>query len=160
MNNNPGKDPRIDRTSRLVRASPEAVYRAFIDPALLVRWLPPKGARATLDRFEPRPGGAFEMTLTFQDPAAGGKTGAGTDVVRGSFVELVPSRRIAQLFTFKSDDPAFAGTMRMSWTLEPSLDGTRVTVTAENVPPGIRPQDHEAGMASSLSNLAELCEGG
>jgi uncharacterized protein YndB with AHSA1/START domain len=154
-----GAASRIDRASRLIAASPEPIYRAFIDPDLLVRWLPPKGARASLDRFEPSPGGAIGMTLTFADPATGGKSGENRDVVEGRFVELIPPRHISQLFTFKSSDPAFAGTMKMVWTLEPAGDGTLVSVAAEDVPPGISPEDHEAGMASSLANLAALCEG-
>ncbi len=150
--------PRIDRASRLIPASPDSVYRAFIDPDLLVRWLPPEGARASLDRFEPRPGGAFDITLTFADSAAPGKSGPGMDVIQGRFVELEQSRKISQLFTFKSPDPKFAGTMRMTWNLEPAAGGTLVTVAAEDVPAGISPTDHEAGMTSSLANLAGLCE--
>ena len=151
-------EARIDSASRLIRASPEAVYHAFIDPDLLVRWLPPKGARASLDRFEPRPGGEFAMTLTFADSATGGKTKDNADVVEGRFVELAPPRKIAQCFTFKSDDPAFAGAMTMIWTLEERAGGTQLSVSAHDVPAGIAKADHQAGMASSLANLAELCE--
>ena len=158
MNDRQGETRRIDTASRAIRASAGSLYRAFIDPDLVARWLPPKGARATLDRFEPRPGGAFCLTLTFGKDMVAGKSGADTDVVEGSFVELVPCRKVAQLFTFKSSDPAFAGTMRMTWTLEPAGEGTLVTVTAENVPPGIAPEDHQEGMAGSLANLAALCE--
>lgn len=152
------REPRIDSATLLIRASPEAIYRAFIDPDLLVRWLPPKGARATLDRFEPRTGGEFAMTLTFADSVAGGKTGENTDVVEGRFVELAPPRKISQRFTFKSDDPAFAGVMTMNWTLEEKAGATQVSVSAQDVPPGIDGADHQAGMTSSLANLAELCE--
>jgi uncharacterized protein YndB with AHSA1/START domain len=148
---------RMDRASRLIDAAPGSLYRALVDPDLLVRWLPPDGARAMIEAFEPRPGGRFELTLTF-DPASGaeGKSSAGKDVVKGEFVELQPDRRVTQRFTFDSEDPAYAGAMLMRWVLEAHGDATRLTVTAENVPPGIEADVHERAMASSLDKLAAL----
>lgn len=78
--------------------------------------------------------------------------------VQGRFVELVPDRLIAQLVTFDSDDPAFAGEMKITWTFMPLPEGTRVDVRCENVPTGIRAEDHAAVLASSLANLAKICE--
>ena len=151
---------RTDRASRLIMAPADLVYRALVDPAMVVEWLPPRGARGSIDEFDPRPGGAFRMTLTFEDSShTKGKSTSKTDVVRGQFVELEANRRVTQRFAFDSADPAFAGTMTMTWTLEPQVEGTALAVTAEDVPVGIRAEDHEAGMASSLSNLAALIEG-
>ena len=100
------------------------------------------------------------MTLTFDDPSdARGKSTSNTDVVKGQFVTLETNRKVTQRFEFDSADPAFAGTMTMTWTLEPQAEGTVLSVTAEDVPIGIRAEDHEAGMASSLSNLAAIIEG-
>jgi uncharacterized protein YndB with AHSA1/START domain len=95
------------------------------------------------------------MTLVFDAAASSseGKTTSNTDVVRGQFVELAPAERISLAINFVSDDPCFAGTMTMTWTFVPEGGSTRVTVTAVDVPPGISPADHEAGMASSLANL-------
>jgi uncharacterized protein YndB with AHSA1/START domain len=151
---------RVDSASRLILAPPDALYRAFVDPEALVRWLPPAGMTGRIDRFEPRPGGRFAMILTYDEPggASAGKSSSDSDVVRGRFVELVTGRRIVQLFTFDSTDPAFAGEMRMTWTFEAEAGGTRVTVRAENVPSGISPEDHEIGMRSSLDNLATFVE--
>ena len=116
---------RIDRASRLILAPPDLVYRALVDPAMVVEWLPPKGARGAMDAFDPRPGGAFCMTLTFGDSnLAGGKTTPDTDVVKGRFVALETNRSVTQSFEFDSADPAFAGTMTMRWTLEPRIEGT------------------------------------
>lgn len=124
---------------------------------MVVEWLPPRGARGIMDAFDPRPGGAFCMTLTFDDPSLPrGKTTRSADVVKGRFVSVKTNRSVTQAFEFDSADPAFAGTMTMRWTLEPQIEGTMVTVTAEGVPLGIRPEDHEAGLASSLSNLAAM----
>ena len=85
-----------------------------------------------------------------------GKSSADSDVVKGSFVHLVPGREVSQRFEFESSDPRFAGAMTMTWKLEPEGLGTLVQVTAENVPPGISAEDHEAGIASSLENLGAL----
>jgi uncharacterized protein YndB with AHSA1/START domain len=149
---------RTDRASRLILAPPDRVYRALVDPALVVQWLPPKGARGAVDAFDPRPGGAFCITLMFGDSHTQGKSTSTSDVVKGQFVALEPNRHVTQSFEFESSDPAFSGTMTMTWTLTPHADGTVLAVTAENVPAGIRAEDHEAGIASSLANLAALIE--
>lgn len=151
---------RTDRASRLVAAPPDLVYRALVDPAMVIEWLPPSGARGSIEEFDPRPGGAFCMTLTFEDSGyTQGKSTPKTDVVRGEFVELETNRRVTQRFAFDSSDPAFAGTMTMTWTLRPEAEGTMLAIAAENVPAGIRAEDHEAGLTSSLSNLAAFIEG-
>jgi uncharacterized protein YndB with AHSA1/START domain len=117
----------------------------------LARWLPPEGATAHIEVFEPVPGGRIRITLTFA--AAPGKSSAHTDVVEGSFVELVPGERVVQDFSFRSGDPRFAGVMRMTWRLRPEAGGTLVQVVATGVPVGIAREDHERGMASSLAQL-------
>jgi uncharacterized protein YndB with AHSA1/START domain len=152
--------PRTDTASRIIKATPQAIYDAFVDPAALAAWLPPKGMRGDFQRFEPRPGGRYRMTLTYEAPdsATHGKSAADADVVEGKFLELVPGERIVQQADFVSDDPAFAGTMTMSWILVPLPEGTEVTIIADNVPDGIGKADHAAGMASSLENLARFVE--
>ena len=147
---------RRDVASRLIKALPLTIYDAFVAPEALVQWLPPQGAAMEIQAFEPRAGGRFRMTLTFT--AAPGKSTANTDVVVGRFVELVPQQCIVQEFEFDSSDPAFAGTMTMRWVLAAAASGTNVTVTAENVPPGISQADHEIGLNSSLANLAAYVE--
>lgn len=154
------KPERIDTATRRIAAAPEAIYRAWIDPDALARWLPPKGMACRIDAFEPRPGGHFRMVLTYLDPADGhhGKSATGEDAVEGRFVALEPSRLIVQDIDFRSDDPAFAGTMRMTWTLARAGACTEVTIIAENVPSGITPEDHATGLAASLENLAAFVE--
>ena len=148
---------RVDRASRLVAAPVSRVYAALVDAASLEQWLPPEGATGTVEEFEPRPGGAFRMTLRFETDGIG-KTTQNTDVVNGRFIELEPDRRIVQEIDFVSNDPAYAGTMRMTWTTEPQGEGTLVTVMAEHVPVGVSPEDHAQGLASSLANLAAFVE--
>ena len=151
---------RVDRASRKIAAPPERIYQALTTRDAVQTWLPPAGARGIVDEFEPRKGGAFSLTLVFDTPGETGarKSSATTDVVNGVFLDLVPNQQVRQRFTFRSEDPAFAGAMVMTWTLRPAMGMTDVTVAAENVPVGISMHEHEAGMASSLANLAKYVE--
>lgn len=150
---------RKDTASKIIKASPEVIYQAFINPEALMVWLPPKGMKAEIKQFDPREGGAYRMILTYDDlEKAHGKSSQNADVVEGKFVELIPGKRIVQLVEFTSEDPAFAGTMTMSYQLAPTADGTEVTIIGENAPPGIKPEDHQKGMTSTLENLASYTE--
>lgn len=150
---------RTDRASRVIAASPATVYGVLLDRESLEAWLPPDGMRGRIERWDPRPGGGFRMVLTYLDPAGGpGKTSAATDVVDVGFAALVPPERVVQRAAFEADDPSYAGTMTMIWHLVATAEGTEVTVTATDVPPGIDQAVHEAGIASSLANLASYVE--
>jgi uncharacterized protein YndB with AHSA1/START domain len=150
---------RVDTASRVVRAGRARVFAALVDADALVAWLPPEGMTGRVERFDPRPGGGYRLVLTLVDPSSGrGKATADTDVVEARFVEIVPGERVVQAADFVSDDPAFAGTMTMTWELADEGDGTRVQVRAEDVPTGISPEDHVAGMSSSLAHLAAYLE--
>ena len=151
---------RIDSASRLVRASPASIFEAYVNPESLARWLPPTGMTCQIDTFDARAGGAYQMTLSYEQPGekSRGKTTPQSDSVRGRFLELLPSQRIVQLVEFDSDDPSFAGAMTITWSLQPVPEGTLVTVRCENVPPGISREDHETGLNATLSNLAAFVE--
>jgi len=144
---------RTDSASRLIDASPQRLYAAFTDPAALAVWLPPTGMTGAFEWFDPTPGGGYKMRLTYEG-AGIGKTTDDSDVVDARFVELTPDERVVQEVDFESDDPAFAGTMVMTWSVEPVEGGTLVTFRADDVPPGISAEDHAAGFAASLENLA------
>ena len=146
---------RTDQESRLIAAKPERIYRAFVDPDALAEWLPPTGMTGRFERFDARRDGSYRMVLTYLDASGGpGKAGDGSDIVEVRFVDLVPGVRVVQAVDFVSDDPAYAGTMTMTWELAPEAGGTRVTFRADDVPAGISPEDHAAGMTSSLAKLA------
>jgi uncharacterized protein YndB with AHSA1/START domain len=114
---------------------------------------------ARFERFDPRPGGSYRLVLTYADAsAATGKTTADSDVVEARYVDLVPGVRVVQAVDFASDDPAFAGTMTMTWEVTAVDGGTRVDITSEDVPDGISAEDHAQGLASSLANLAAYVE--
>ena len=95
------------------------------------------------------------MILTYADPiGAGAKSSADSDIVEARYVEIVRNDRVVQAVDFVSDDPAYAGTMTMTWAVHVTEDGTLVEFIADDVPVGISAGDHSAGMASSLENLA------
>jgi uncharacterized protein YndB with AHSA1/START domain len=152
---------RIDTASRLIRASASTVYQAFATADAMVTWLPPQGMTGAMLAFTFREGGTYRMRLTHNDPQHTlGKISEDADEVEVRFVRLVPHERIEQAVTFESDDPEFSGEMRIAWILHPVQDGTLVTVRCENVPAGIQADDHQAGLKSTLSNLAAFAERG
>ncbi len=137
------------------------VYDALVDPAALLAWLPPKGMTGRFEHFELRPGGGYRLVLTYDDPpATGGKATGESDIVEARFTDLVPGTRVTQAVDFVSDDPAFSGTMLMTWEVATVDAGTMVTFRADDVPVGISATDHLAGMNSSLANLASSLEPG
>ena len=151
--------PRTDRASRVIAAPPERVWTALVDPEALRAWLPPSGMIARFERFDGRPGGSYRMVLTYSDASgAPGKATADSDIVEARFVDIVPGERVVQAADFVSDDSAYAGTMIMTWEVTAVDAGTRVDIVAEDVPDGISAEDHAAGLASSLTNLAAYLE--
>ena len=151
--------PRTDRASRVVDAPVARVFHALVDREALETWLPPAGMTARFERFDPTPGGSYRLVLTYADPTdARGKSSADSDIVEARYVDIVPNDRVVQAVDFVSDDPAFAGTMTMTWVVQAVDGGTRVDITADDVPDGISAEDHAAGLASSLDNLAAYVE--
>jgi uncharacterized protein YndB with AHSA1/START domain len=142
----PAKPSASTRTSRLINAPREAIYRAFTDPAALVVWQAPGEMTGKVHEFDLRVGGGYRMSLFYPATEEGmrGKTAAREDRYTARFVELAP-RRIAQAIAFETADPAVAG-------------GTEVTIAFENIPAGVRPEDNDAGTRSSLEKLARYVE--
>jgi uncharacterized protein YndB with AHSA1/START domain len=149
------------RTSRIIKAPRETLYAAFLDPEALAAWLPPAPMTGKIHAFDARVGGGYSMSLFYpeNERVRRGKTSAREDRVRVRFVELVPPRRIVEAVTFVSDDPAFAGEMTMVVTFEEANGGTEVTLACENLPPGLKPEDNDAGARLSLEQLARFVEG-
>ncbi len=151
---------RTDRASLVIDAPLDRTFDAFVNRDALEIWLPPDGMTAVFERFDPRPGGSYRLSLTYeQAPESGAKSSADTDIVEARYVEILQDERVVQEVDFVSDDPAFAGTMVMTWAVQPSDNATRVEFIAQHVPDGISVEDHAAGMASSLENLAAYLEG-
>jgi uncharacterized protein YndB with AHSA1/START domain len=143
-------------TEVLVKAPVEAVWQAFMDPAILVQWLPPAQMTGAIHRFAGGVGGGYEMSLTYPDTetAHRGKTTEREDRVRVKFIAVEPPRRIVEAVTFVSDDPRFAGVMTIEILLEPAEGGTRVEMRFSDLPPGLKPEENEEGARISLGQLA------
>jgi uncharacterized protein YndB with AHSA1/START domain len=151
--------PHTDSGSRVMAAPPGRVWAALVDPEALLAWLPPGGMTGRFERFDGRPGGSYRMVLTYSDASgAPGKATADSDIVEARFADIVPGERVVQEVDFISDDPAYAGTMTMTWEVTAVDSGTRVDIVAEAVPDGVSAEDHAAGLASSLTKLAAYVE--
>jgi uncharacterized protein YndB with AHSA1/START domain len=143
--------------SKVVRAPPDEVYEAFMNPAILVEWLPPGEMTGRIHQFDAHAGGGYRMSLFYPptESAHRGKTAEREDMVSVRFVELVPARRIVQAVTFHTTDPSLMGAMTLVATFEEVPDGTEVAIACTDLPPGLRPEDNEAGSRESLEKLAK-----
>jgi uncharacterized protein YndB with AHSA1/START domain len=148
------------RTSLIIRARPDELYEAFMDPAALVAWLPPSGMTGAIHEFDGRVGGGYRMSLFYppDERTFRGKTSNSEDVVNVRFVELASPHRIVEAVTFDTTDPAFFGEMTLVVTFEEASCGTEVTILCTNLPPGLRAEDNEAGSRLSLEQLARRFE--
>ena len=137
------------RVSTIVRAPAERVYRAFLDPAALVKWWPPNGFTATIHHLESREGGAYRATFTNFSASDSHSFG-------GTFLELDPHRRIRSTCVF--DDPALPGVLETDVRLETNIAGTRITVGQTGIPPQIPPDFCALGWQECLELLRLLVE--
>ena len=137
------------RLHRVLRSSPEKVYRAFLDADAMCRWLPPFGFIGKMHHFEPKVGGSFRMSFT--------NFGTGnTHSFGGNFLELVPHERLR--YTDKFDDPNLPGEMTVTVVLKAVLCGTEVNIVQEGVPEIIPAEMCYLGWQESLAQLANLVE--
>jgi uncharacterized protein YndB with AHSA1/START domain len=152
--------PASTRTARIIKASPEKLYEAFMDPAILITWLPPGEMTGKLHAFDGRVGGGFRMSLFYppNDGSFRGKTSEKEDMSDVRFVELVPPHRIVEAVTFVTDDPALKGEMTITVTFEAVPSGTEVTLACTDLPRGLRAEDNEEGARLSLEQLARRFE--
>ena len=148
---------RVDEARRVVHAPVERVLSALTDGAARAVWLPPDGMSATVEWFDARPGGGYRRGLEYDDTSLAGKSGCNRDVVEVRFVE-VTATRVVEEAEFVAEDPDLAGTMTMTWTVTPMAEGSLVTITARDVPPGIDRGDHLAAFESTLAHLADHVE--
>lgn len=95
--------------------------------------------------FEAREGGAFRVSLTYDDPTRAGKTTSHTDTYHGHFRELVPDLRVVEVLEFETTDPALQGEMTVTYVLADADGGTDIMAVHDGVPPGVAPADNELG---------------
>jgi uncharacterized protein YndB with AHSA1/START domain len=142
-----------------LKAPRATVYRALLDPVAVAKWKVPDGMSCAVHRFEPREGGAFCVSLTYDAPTGAGKTTARTDRYHGRFVKLVPNEQVVEALEFETDNPALRGEMIITTTLIDGEGGTDLVAVHEDLPPGLSPADNETGWRMSLAKLAALVEG-
>jgi uncharacterized protein YndB with AHSA1/START domain len=143
-----------------IRAPRQAVYRALLDARAVQRWRVPTGMTSEVHCFEPREGGSFRVSLTYEAPTGTGKTTPHTDTYHGRFSRLVPDREVVEVIEFETTDPSLQGKMTITITLADRDGGTEVTGVHEGLPRGVNPADNELGWRLSLGKLAALVETG
>ena len=147
------------RLTRHMRAPRSAVYRALVDRDSVRHWMVPHGMTSHIHVFDPREGGEFRISLTYDAPTGAGETNAQTDTFHGRFVRLVPDAEVVQVVEFETTDPALHGEMTITYLLAEAADGgTDLFGLHENVPAGVRPGDNEVGWSMSIDKLAGLVE--
>jgi len=137
------------RLHRVFRAPPERVYRAFLDPAAMAKWLPPYGFTCAVHQLEAKVGGAYKMSFTNFSKGQSHTFG-------GAYLELVPNERLRYTDTF--DDPNLPGEMQTTVTLTSVSCGTEVNVVQEGLPEAIPVEMCYLGWQESLAQLATLIE--
>ena len=137
------------RLHRVLRATPERVYRAFIDPDAMAKWLPPNGFTGKVHHMDARVGGSYRMSFTNFSTGHGHTFG-------GEYLELVPYERLRH--TDKFDDPNLPGEMVVTVTLAKVSCGTELNVVQEGIPEAIPTEACYLGWQESLVLLAKLVE--
>jgi uncharacterized protein YndB with AHSA1/START domain len=137
------------RLHRVLKAPAERVYRAFLDPQAMAKWLPPHGFTGKVDRIDAKVGGSYHMSFT--------NFGTGkSHTFGGTYVELTPNERIR--YTDRFDDPNMPGEMKVTVTLKTVVAGTELNVVQEGIPAAIPVEFCYLGWQESLSLLAMLVE--
>lgn len=144
------------RVRRHIEAPRSHVYAALLDPRAVARWKVPSGMTGLVHAFDAREGGAFRISLTYDEPTASGKTTAHTDTYHGRFVVLVPDERVVEVVEFETEEPALQGEMKITTTLTDAAGGTDLLAVHESLPPGLSPAANEEGWRLALDKLAAL----
>jgi uncharacterized protein YndB with AHSA1/START domain len=137
------------RLHRVLKAPAERVYRAFLDPDAMAKWLPPNGFTGKVHQMDARVGGSYRMSFTNFSTGQSHTFG-------GQYLELVPNERIRNTDIF--DDPNLPGTMQTTVVLTQVSCGTEVNVVQEGIPEVIPPEACYLGWQESLALLAMLVE--
>ena len=137
------------RLHRVLRANPERIYRAFLDPDAMAKWLPPYGFTCRVDHMDAKVGGTYKMSFT-------NFSTAGSHAFGGEYRELVPFTTIR--YTDRFDDPSLPGEMQTTVTLKQVSCGTELNILQEGLPEAIPLEMCYLGWQESLAQLAKLVE--
>ena len=141
--------PNTVQFHRVLRTTPERLYRAFTDADAMAKWLPPNGFTGKVHHLDPRVGGTYKMSFT-------NFTSGKSHSFGGEYLELVPHARLR--WTDRFDDPGLPGEMTVTVSLKPVTVGTEVHITQEGLPDVIPPDACTLGWQESLALLAKLVE--
>ena len=141
--------PNTVRFHRVLKAPPERVYRAFLDPDAMVKWLPPHGFTGKVHQLDAKVGGTYKMSFKNFSTGSGHSFG-------GKYLELEPGKRLR--YTDRFDDPNLPGEITVTVTLNAVSVGTDVTIVQEGIPDAIPVEACYLGWQQSLRNLARLVE--
>ena len=141
--------PDTVRLHRVLKAPPDKVYRAFLNPDAMAKWIAPFGFTCAVHHMEPKVGGTFKMSFTNFTTGKGHSFG-------GEYLELVPNERLH--YTDKFDDPNLPGVIKVTVTLKKVMCGTDLNVTQEGIPDVIPVEMCYLGWQESLIQLAMLVE--
>jgi len=134
---------------RVLRSTPDKVYRAFLDPDAMAKWLPPHGFTGRVHHLDAKVGGTYKMSFA---NFANGQTHS----FGGEYLELVPNERIRHTDQF--DDPNLPGEMRTTISIRQAFCGVEVDIVQEGIPGAIPTEACHLGWQESLSLLAQLVE--
>ena len=141
--------PNTVQFHRVLRSTPERVYRAFLDADAMVKWLPPNGFTGKVHHMDPKVGGTYRMSFT-------NFTSGKSHAFGGEYLELAPNERIR--WTDRFEDPNLPGEMRVTVSLRKVIVGTEVHIVQEGLPDVIPPEACVLGWQESLTLLAKLVE--
>jgi uncharacterized protein YndB with AHSA1/START domain len=141
--------PNTVQLHRVLRATPDRVYRAFLDADAMAKWLPPNGFTGKVHHLDARVGGTYKMSFT-------NFTSGKSHSFGGEYVELVTNERIRYVDRF--DDPNLPGQMHVTVTIRKVLVGTEVRIVQEGIPDVIPAEACYLGWQESLTLLAKLVE--
>ena len=141
--------PNTVKLYRVLRTTPEKLYRAFTDVDALIKWIPPYGFTAKVHSADVRPGGNYRMSFT-------NFTSGNSHAFTATFVELIPNELIR--YTDQFDDPNFPGVMAVTVRFRPVACGTELEIVQEGVPDIIPVESCYLGWQESLAQLANLVE--
>ena len=141
--------PNTVRLHRVFKTKPERLYKAFLDPQALVKWLPPHGFTAKVDHLDARVGGTYKMSFTNFGTGSSHSFG-------GEYLELVPNKKIRH--TDKFDDPNMPGVITVTIEIQPAIVGAELNITQENLPDMIPVEMCYLGWSESLELLKLLVE--
>ena len=149
MSTNTNPPTNTVRFHRVLRATPERVYKAFIDPDAMNKWLPPNGFTGKVHSMDAKVGGKFRMSFT-------NFTNGQSHSFGGEYIEMVPNERLR--YTDRFDDPNLPGTMSVTVSFKKVSVGTELNITQEGIPAVIPAEACYLGWQESLTLLAKLVE--